>query len=293
MKNILFFTLYIIFFAVLSSLVFTLLYMQFDEQPMLALNKAIKYGTILMCIIFIVPAIKILGLHDRQLVGFLETKIKFLQNIFKGFVLSCCLSIPLLFLFSYLNIREIDFSGVFNQSFLYIILFTVFISLLISFIEESFFRGVMIQKSNNLILTFNIVVLSSLVYSLFHFIKIPLIIDSDLFWNTGLKEVLIAFSNFFKTINFDAAITLLMFGILLGIIRVKHNTVSYGIGIHAGFIFIIKTFKINSSVNFDSSNNFLISHYDQFTGHLATTWIIVLISIYLIFSNKKNNNPSL
>ena len=293
MKNILFFTLYIIFFAVLSSLVFTLLYMQFDEQPMLALNKAIKYGAILMCAIFITPTMKILNLYDRRLVGFSETKIKFFQNIVKGFILSCCLSLPLLFLFSYLNVREIDFSIAFNQSFLYIILFTVFISLVISFIEESFFRGVMIPRKNNLVLTFNVVFLSSLAYSLFHFIKIPLIIDSDLFWNTGLKELLIAFSNFFKTINYDAAITLLFFGILLGIIRVKNNTLSYGIGIHAGFIFIIKTFKANSSVNNDSSNNFLISHYDQFTGHLATTWIIVLIFIYLIFLNKKNNNPSL
>ncbi len=293
MKNILFFTLYIIFFAVLSSLVFTLLYMQFDEQPMLALNKTIKYGAILLCMAFIVPAMKILNLYDRRLVGYVEGKTEFIKNALKGFILSCLLSLPLLFLFSYLNIREIDFNIVFDQSFVNIILLTVFISLLISFIEESFFRGLMIQRNNNSILTFNIIVLSSLIYSLFHFIKIPLIVDDSLFWNTGLNELIKGFYNFFITINIDAAITLLVFGILLGVIRVKNKTISYGIGIHAGFIFIIKIFKKNSSVDLDSSNNFLISSYDQFTGHLATTWIIILIFTYLIFLNKKQNNPSL
>jgi membrane protease YdiL (CAAX protease family) len=265
--------------------------MQFDEQPILALNKAIKYGAILMCAVFIVPAMKVRDLYDRRLVGFTERKIKFIQNILKGFVLSCCLSIPLLSLFLYLNIKEIDFKIVLDQSFLYIILFTVFISLLISLIEESFFRGIMIPKKNNLALSFNVIILSSLIYSLFHFIKIPLIIDSNLIWNTGIIELLVAFSNFFKTISIDAAITLLMFGILLGIIRVKNNTISYGIGIHAGFIFIIKTFKANSSVNYDSSNNFLISAYDNFTGHLATSWIIILILGHLIYLKKKKNNP--
>jgi len=287
MKNILFFTLYIIFFAVLSSLVFTLLYMQFDEQPMLALNKTIKYGAMLLCMIFIVPAMKILNLYDRQLVGYVERKTEFIKNVLKGFILSCLLSLPLLILFSYLNIREIDFNFFLDQSFINIILLTVFISLLISFIEESFFRGLMIQRNNNLILTFNIIVLSSLIYSLFHFIKIPLIVDDSLFWNTGLNELIKGFYNFFITINIDAAITLLVFGILLGVIRVKNKTISYGIGIHAGFIFVIKIFKKNSSVNLDSSNNFLISHYDQFTGHLATIWIIILIFIYLIYLNKK------
>ena len=62
------------FFAVLSSLIFTLLYMQIDEQPMLALNKAIKYGAILMCAVFIVPAMKINKLYQREIVGYLEQK---------------------------------------------------------------------------------------------------------------------------------------------------------------------------------------------------------------------------
>ena len=290
MRNILFFTIYIIFFAVLSSLIFSILYMQFDEQPMLALNKAIKYGAILMSAIFIIPTMKSYKLYDRQLVGYLEPKIKFILNICKGFALSLLVSTLLIFSFKYFDIRNINFNlFIFDQLFLYSVFFIIFISFFISIIEESFFRGIMIQKSNNLISKFSIIIFSSLIYSLFHFIKIPLIIDDNILWNTGLIELFNVFINFHKVIFIDAAITLFIFGILLGVIRTYFKTISYGIGIHAGFIFIIKIFKQNSSVNFDSSYVFMLSPYDQFTGHLSTIWITTTLIFLLVFLYKKNS----
>ena len=283
-----FFTIYIIFFAVLSSLIFTLLYMQFDEQPMLALNKAIKYGAILLCVIFIVPAMKLNNLYERKLVGYLELKLEFIVNICKGFAISLILMIPLIILFISLGIRTFDFNLFnFDQNFMYTILYILFISLVISIIEESFFRGIMIQENSSKMSTIKIIIFSSMVYSLFHFIKIPLIVDDNIFWNTGINELSSVFLNFKDFLIIDAAITLLMLGILLGLIRVNFKTISYGIGIHSGFVFTIKTFKSNSSLNLESDYIYLLSNYDSFTGHLATIWITTLILFYLIFIYKK------
>jgi hypothetical protein len=145
----------------------------------------------------------------------------------------------------------------------------------------------MIQEEINKISTFKIIIFSSVVYSLFHFIKIPLIVDDNILWNTGLNEVLNIFLNFKNFLIIDAAITLLMFGILLGLIRVNFKTISYGIGIHSGFVFTIKTFKSNSSLNIESDYIYLLSNYDSFTGHLATIWITTLILLYMIFIYKK------
>ena len=90
MTRVLFFTIYILFFALLSSLLFTILYMQFDEQPILALNKAIKYGAILLCGIFIIPTLKLLKINDRRLLGYSEPRVLFLFNVMKAYYL-CCL----------------------------------------------------------------------------------------------------------------------------------------------------------------------------------------------------------
>ena len=288
MRRILFFTIYILFFAVISSLLFTILYMQFDEQPMLALNKAIKYGTILLCGIFIVPVLKYLNIYNRQVLGFSEPKIFFVLNIIKGFFLSILLLIPLIIFYDYLgirNINDIDLS-ILNKTFLYIIIYTLFISFIISIIEESYFRGIMIQKKINLIPIISIIIFSSLIYSLFHFIKIPLIIDENIDWNTGLIELSNVFINFFKVISYDAAVTLFVFGTLLALIRLRYQTISYCIGFHAGFIFMIKLFKQNSSVNYETSYSFYLSSYDQFTGTIATIWIMLILIIYLIYIYK-------
>ena len=288
MTRVLFFTIYILFFALLSSLLFTILYMQFDEQPILALNKAIKYGAILFCGIFIIPVLKLLNINNRQLLGYSEPRVLFIFHIIKGFLLSILLLIPLIFLYDYLEIRIINNINqiVFDASFLQVLIYTAFISFVISIIEESYFRGIMIEKKNNIFAVSLIIIFSSLIYSLFHFIKIPLIIDENIFWYTGLIEMLNTFINFFKTIALDSAMTLFVLGILLGIIRVRYQSISYCIGIHAGFIFLIKTFKQNSSVNYNSAYNSFLSSHDQFTGSFATLWIILILIVYLIYISR-------
>lgn len=289
MKNIVFFTIYIIFFAVLSSVLFSVLYMQFDEQPMFTLNKAIKYGAISLCIMFIFPTLKVKGLYNRSLIGFTEPKKEFILNTFKGFFISIILSIPLIFLFLFLNMRNLNNAQTFFDGFLTTIIITILISYLISFIEESFFRGILIQKNKSILQTTYIILFSGTVYSLFHFIKIPLILDEEIFWNTGLIEFFNVFSNFHNLVSFDAAITLLVFGTLLGFIRIKTMSISYCIGIHAGFVFVIKIFRKNTTVNFDSQYNSLLSSYDHFTGYLSTLWIILILTFYLIFIKNKDN----
>ena len=84
--------------------------MQFEEQPMLALNKAIKYGTILLAILFIIPAMKYKKIYAKEKLGFLGPKKDFLKNIFKGFLVSIVLSLPLLFFMNFLEIRNFNFT---------------------------------------------------------------------------------------------------------------------------------------------------------------------------------------
>ena len=265
--------------------------MQFEEQPMLALNKAIKYGTILLAILFIIPVMKYKKIYAKEKLGFLGPKKVFLKNVFKGFLVSIVVSLPLLFFMNFLEIRNFNFAQISLDSYFFISLFIIiFLSFLISFIEESFFRGILIQKNRFLMNNIFILFSSSIVYSIFHFLKLPLILDENIYWYTGILELLNLFSNLFTSISYDAAITLFFFGILLGIIRQCFNTISYGIGIHAGFVFVIKNIRQNTSVNFDSNYNYLLSPYDHFTGHLSTIWIGILTLIYLFFLYKKNSN---
>jgi len=287
MTRVLFFTIYILFFALISSLLFTILYMQFDEQPILALNKAIKYGAMVMCAIFIVPAMKYRRLYSKEIVGYLEPKMLFIQNICKGFGFSVILLLPLIISFAVFDVRNISFNLIkIDNIFFYTLVMTIFVSFLISIIEESFFRGILIQTDTKKIKAIFVITFAAIVYSLFHFIKIPFIFEENIYWNTGLIELVNVFFNFFNTIHYDAALTLIMFGLLLGVVRFNLKTISYGIGIHTGFVFTIKIFKQSSVVNSESNFDFLLSTYDHFLGNLASIWVAIILFIYLFYIYK-------
>ena len=49
---------------------------------------------------------------------------------------------------------------------------------------------------NNIFILFS----SSIVYSIFHFLKLPLILDENIYWYTGIIELLNLFSNLFTDI---------------------------------------------------------------------------------------------
>ena len=129
MKNVFFFTIYILFLAILSALIFSILYMQFEEQPMLALNKAIKYGTILLAILFIIPAMKYKKIYAKEKLGFLCPKKVFLKNVFKGFLVSIVLSLPLLFFMNFLEIRNFNFIQITIDSYFFISLLKIIFSI--------------------------------------------------------------------------------------------------------------------------------------------------------------------
>ena len=93
-------------------------------------------------------------------------------------------------------------------------------------------------------------------------------------------------TNIFNIMQYDAALTLLVFGIFLAVIRLSLKTISYGIGLHAGFVFVIKTTKQVSNVDLNSEHKYLVSNHDQFLGSASTIWITTLLIIYLFYKFK-------
>jgi hypothetical protein len=53
-------------------------------------------------------------------------------------------------------------------------------------------------------------------------------------------------------------------------------------GIHAGWVFIIKSSKSVSYLNFDSSLIYLVSHYDLIIGYLSAAWLSVFVILMWI-----------
>jgi hypothetical protein len=155
------------------------------------------------------------------------------------------------------------------------------IGLAVSAIEEPVFRGFLLGSLAQRTSRMNAVFISALYFAGLHFLDSDLRpATGDIHWNSGLVIVTDAFAKF-GGIEFNSFLALFTAGAFLACIRLTdfNSSLPFCMGIHAGWVFIIKTAKPFTHVNADSSLAWLVSHFDGFIGHLSSAWISVLIAM--------------
>jgi membrane protease YdiL (CAAX protease family) len=163
--------------------------------------------------------------------------------------------------------------------------------LIIGFIEETLFRGAMlsaIKKQNSTVFA---IVVTSLIYSLVHFIQPDIEMDPNtLNWASGfilVKDALPGLADL--THIFDSLIALFLAGVLLSIVRLRTNRIALCIGIHAGWVIAIKVFKRVTDTNVHSDYAFLTGSYDKVIGYLAAASIVFFILLLLKIPNQNKS----
>ena len=75
-------------------------------------------------------------------------------------------------------------------------------------------------------------------------------------------------------------LSLLAFGVLLAMARLKSGAIYLCMGLHAGVVAAIKI--VNKTTDYVPSNNlsFLVNQHDHLLGYLALIWLIMCILIY-------------
>ena len=213
---------------------------------------------------------------------------QFISGLGIGIVTLCILSAMILLL----DIRILDPD--FNFSFTHIIK-TLFISLcigtLVALIEETFFRGVMfagIQRSTSLLAA---IVLTAVLYSGVHFIKSKGVeVDSASPWS-GFDVLSQIAGNIFQLSNLDSFLALLTVGLFLSLVRANKGNIAQCIGIHAGWVMVIKTTKDVTDSNKLGEYAYLVGSYDGIVGWLCFGYLCLLCSLYYFFIFKNKEAP--
>ena len=77
----------------------------------------------------------------------------------------------------------------------------------------------------------------------------------------------------------DSFLTLLLVGLLLAGVRERTGAIAACIGLHAGWVCVIKATKDLTAVNAGSDWSFLVGPFDGYTGWLVAGWGVVLVAI--------------
>lgn len=161
------------------------------------------------------------------------------------------------------------------------------IGVAVASIEESVFRGFLLGSLVGRLGRFGAVAVSAFYFAALHFLDTDLKPAwGDVRWDSGLILVLDAFAHLPRA-ELDGFLALFAAGALLGCVRVwRPLGLGYCIGLHMGWVFVIKAVKPFTHGGTHPLIPGLTSHYDGVIGYLSAGWSLALIAL-LVFKMVK------
>lgn len=277
MRAFAYFVLLLLVSLLLSALINPPLYSLLQESMSKGPNKLINTVAKLIAIPGFILILRHFAIDNRAGLGYGVPKPEFLRELlrgwFSGLLILLLLSAALLLFGARVFVVPV---GEWWPLLLRTALVALLAGLLIGFIEETFFRGGLfgaIRRDHGFALA---LLLSSLFYAALHFISPPpLAGDQAGSWYSGLLILSGAFGQFTQWQILDSFIALFVLGAFFAVVRERTGNIAYCIGLHAGFVFVIKVVRKFTVVDPDSSFSFMVGNYDGMVGYLSAAGLLV------------------
>ena len=240
--------------------------------------------TQIFLLLSIFPMMKYLRI-DKVALGFPSWWV-FLKQLPQGFGLGFIVLTPVFIVLSLLNINQIDYKQewvvdlLVKNSIMYLMM-----ALLISVIEETLFRGMVLVGLKKKLPVQVAIFLTAIYYAGLHFLIIKTNLSvQDINFFSGFRLLGEAVSNLLNLNNLPAFFALLMVGIFLGVLRTQvTSSLGLCIGCHTCWVWQIKMNKKFFNTDFSSEYHYLVSSYDGVIGPLVTGWLLVVVVGYLAY----------
>lgn len=149
----------------------------------------------------------------------------------------------------------------------------------VAVVEETFFRGLMYRAVERESGFAAAAAATAIVYASIHFFARAKIPADEVGWGSGFTLLGGSLANFAHPLPvLDSFLTLVLVGLLLAFVRRRTGAIAAGIGLHMGWVFVIKSTIATTRVDRDSPAAFLVGTFDDYTGWLVAGWALVLIA---------------
>lgn len=150
--------------------------------------------------------------------------------------------------------------------------------LAVGFVEETFFRGLfqgaVVRELRRPVVG---ILLVSVVYSAVHFLARVKIPHEQVDWHSGLVLLASVGSKFATpALIVDSFLSLVAVGVLLGLVAWWTGSIALSVGLHAGWVWMMRTTVGATAANEDSPLAWTISRADGYTGWLVLAWTIAI-----------------
>ena len=153
--------------------------------------------------------------------------------------------------------------------------------LVVGFLEETFFRGLM-QRAvlGELREPLAGIVSVSLVYAALHFLASEHLPPAGLGWLSGVRLLATAFSQFAAPAPIlDAFLSLAAIGLLLGLVSWWTDSIALAVGLHAAWVCVLRaTIALTAGPN-DGALAWLVNRGNGYLGWLVLGWTLLLTAV--------------
>ncbi|HMJ67146.1 MAG TPA: CPBP family intramembrane glutamic endopeptidase, partial [Candidatus Binatia bacterium] len=156
-------------------------------------------------------------------------------------------------------------------------------AIIVALLEETLFRGVIFGALRQFNHWVTALAISSAVYSLVHFFEKPSVIAADIKWSSGLEllpQMLSGLADVDRLV--PAFFVVLLLGAILGVAYQRTGSLYYSIGLHAGWIFWLKSFGVLTA-NHGSAMTHLWGSAKMIDGWF-TVLVLLPILAWFLFS---------
>jgi hypothetical protein len=248
-------------------------------QPEWPFHKIVSRFWQLLLLVGLVLAVRRLRLRTRADWGYGLPRARFLRQSGAGIAIGLATMLPMSLAIVALGIRalrpDLDAAQLGEG-----IATGLVTGLLVAIVEETFFRGLMFRAVSRESGIAVAVASTALLYSAIHFLARVRIPASEVGWDSGLTLLGIALTRFAQPLAIvDSFITLALVGGLLALVRARTGAIAFGIGLHMGWIGVIKmTQHATRSVD-DAQYGYLVGTLDGYTGWLVAGWALLMILV--------------
>lgn len=230
------------------------------------------------------PLLKMYGINTRSSWGFDCTLRKGLRQCLAGFAVGVLSMLFVAVLLFALDLRMFSSPAPTSSEVAKMLLSAVVSGLFVALIEELWFRGALyglLAHRGGVALA---IALTSLLYGLVHFMRPDLSVpDDQATWASGFHVVANFFNQYGSARIVGPLFALTTAGVLLALVRQRTGSIAVCVGLHAGWVVVIKSVNKTSYLNPESSWTVLASGYDGVTSYLAFVFLSGLcIAYYLV-----------
>lgn len=235
-----------------------------------------------------------LHLADKASLGYGIARRRFLAEATRGFVIGVPLMAAVVGVMVLLGLREWKPGVVISAAVLSkLALQGLLRGIAVALIEETFLRGAMfagIARESGATLA---IILTSLVYALTHFVSSYHVPQDQLAWRSGFDTLAGSFAAFAHPLNVaDAYLCLFAVGVVLAVVRSITGNIAAGLGLHAGFVWVITFVRETSVAAPGQPLGFLLSRFDGVVGWLVCAWTVLAGVLLARYYARRLNAPA-